>query len=101
MLSRIVPRDSTRFGPVGVEWWDMAHTSAQEHLGDGGALGAGVAPPEPASKRVGEGRQPAADEVARADARPNLRRDRFQPPFPNFLLLSPLAAIEESRGINK
>ncbi len=71
----------------------------RRHLGDGGALGAGVALPVPASVSVGVRRKTAVDEVARANARPNLRHDRSQPPFSNIYRLSPLAVIVESCGI--
>ena len=70
-------------------------------LGNGGALAAGVAPPEPASERVGERRKPAADDVARTDARPCLRRDRSQTPFPNICFPGPPSAIMENCGINQ
>jgi hypothetical protein len=73
----------------------------RRHLGDGGALGAGVAPPEPASVSVGVRRKTAADDVARAEARSSLRRDFSQPPFPNIYLLGPLDTIVESCGINQ
>ena len=93
----IVPRDNTRVGGRAVGY--CAHGC--RHLGDGGALGAGVAPPEPASVQVGERRQPAAGDFARADARPSLRSDCSQPQFPSSFLMCPLATIMESCGINQ